>query len=95
MRNPYEQMARERKALAIAGFIWELAQPALWDREDFVDAVSRFPQERRDEYARMAHQRSPSTDTWEAVVGRLRALVAARTFGVPEDPFARLTEEWQ
>jgi hypothetical protein len=70
MTSPYESMARERKALAIAETIWA-AVPRGEQAPEMVRRIAVAAPSFRAGFARAAKQRPPSAETWAAVVAHL------------------------
>ncbi len=75
MTNPYEAHARQKKALALADFIWE--NLGLEERQSIrlPEALAQLRSKDRDAWAEEAEQHSPSKETWDIVVCRIIKLV--------------------
>lgn len=71
----YRDLAREKKATAIAQQIWRGLSDA--DRRNplTVKALELAPQHLRDGFARAAGQNKPSDDSWTMVVEKVEALI--------------------
>lgn len=89
--NVFEREGRERKAQAIARFLWRQLP-----REDRTDeriptGLLRMVQRDRDTIARAAGEQSPSAATWYRVseIVRERVLDEQRWIGQTEEPRAR------
>ena len=79
--NPYEELARQKKATAIVDFIWKTAKPK--DKTDYetLRTMRLCSQEARDIVAGWAGQKSPSEETWELVVKGVSERIQAARWG--------------
>ena len=81
MPNPYEQLARERKAGAIADFVLahrgQFLARGISDKRLVLD-LAAMSTAARDEVARMAKQESPSGLTWARAVELVEAGIERR-----------------
>jgi hypothetical protein len=66
--NPYERNAREQKAQAIVGTLWQAAGQAQRRDPELPTTVRLFNQAQRDQAAEAAGQHAPSRETWDRVV---------------------------
>ena len=68
MANPYETNAREHKAQAIVGVLWQAMTPGQRRDPRQPERVRLFNQTQRDLAAGVAGKHTPSRDTWARVV---------------------------
>lgn len=72
MTNPYEQVGRERKAQAIARFLWRQIPREDRIRLELLPGIAAVPEDERDAFAYHAGQKPPSPETWARVVELVR-----------------------
>lgn len=68
MRNPHEQIGRERKAQAIARFLWLQIPRQDRTNQQLPAGIAAVDEQERDIFAAHAGQKPPSDETWARVV---------------------------
>ena len=81
MTNPFEQIARARKATAIADYLFSAIDAPDRISDLTVQLVRGARQDVRDTIAHNAGQKSPSAETWALVVSELERRVEAAQSG--------------
>ena len=79
--NPYEELARQKKATTIVNYLWREMRPA--DRVDpeTLMVLRLSGQEARDIVAEYAGQNSPSEATWALVVKGISERIQVARWG--------------